>query len=127
MFSVAIVGTESSGKSTLARALQAALGGHYVPEFARSYLAGQQPPYLRETLWEIAKGQLAAEAAARASQPPYLWCDTSMLTMKIWEEHAFGAVAPLSQQPMPSILMPCMCYQIIVCPGSRIPARVPES
>lgn len=116
MFSVAIVGTESSGKSTLARALQVALGGHYVPEFARSYLAGQQPPYLRETLWEIAKGQLAAEAAARASQPPYLWCDTSMLTLKIWEEHAFGAVAPFiaaayAQHP----------YALYVLPDYRLP------
>ncbi|MGY6558575.1 MAG: AAA family ATPase [Nitritalea sp.] len=98
MLSIAIVGPESSGKSTLAKELQAQLGGIWLPEYAREYLGDQGPPYARETLWEIAKGQLAAEAAARALQPRYLWCDTSMLTMKIWEEHAFGAVAPFIAQ-----------------------------
>jgi len=91
---VAIVGPESSGKSTLAEALQAALSVHgvavaRVDEYAREYYASR--PY-RPTMADIeaiAQEQQRREDAMAASCG-LLLCDSTALTNRIWAEVAFG-------------------------------------
>ncbi|WP_231137364.1 AAA family ATPase [Chromobacterium paludis] len=89
---MAIVGPESSGKSTLAEALALSLRADgwraaWVQEYARAYYADR--PYTADAadIEAIAAGQLAAEAAAGAD---ILLCDTTVLTCKIWAEVAHG-------------------------------------
>lgn len=96
---VAIVGPESCGKSTLAAALATRLrdAGEtvaVVDEYARAYYA--QRPYqpTASDVLAIARGQLAAEQAARDSGAAILLCDSTVLTCRIWAEVAFGEAEP---------------------------------
>ena len=98
MRKVAIVGAESSGKTTLAVALGAALGGVVVEEFARTYLQEHGPHYTEADLLTIAVAQARAEDAAMARsaelQARAVVCDTDMLTIRIWSEEKFGRCDP---------------------------------
>lgn len=94
---IAIIGPESTGKSTLA----AAIAGHFdvpwVPEFARTYLEGLNRPYQEADLLTIAKGQMDAEDRITAESPyppPFLACDTELTVIKIWSEIKYGRVHP---------------------------------
>ncbi|MCB9201030.1 MAG: ATP-binding protein [Flavobacteriales bacterium] len=73
---IAITGPESSGKTTLARALAAHFGVPWVPEFAREYLEGLDRPYVEEDLLRIAEGQLEAEQRVASERPSPCWCAT---------------------------------------------------
>jgi len=87
---ISLTGPESSGKSSLAAALAAHFGAPWVPEFARHYLETNGPTYTLADLELIARGQLAAEDTAATKTPGLLFCDTDLLVVKIWAEHAFG-------------------------------------
>ncbi|MCB9183353.1 MAG: ATP-binding protein [Flavobacteriales bacterium] len=88
---IAIIGPESSGKSTLAKEVARLLGGALVPEAARDYLTALGRPYEQADLLAIARLQLAAEeTAARASDQ--VICDTDILTICIWSQERYGEV-----------------------------------
>ena len=87
---VSLTGPESTGKSTLAARLAAHYGTSFAPEFAREYLALSGPHYIPEDLEAIARGQLAAEAAAEIRAHRVVFCDSDLLVIKIWAEHSFG-------------------------------------
>ena len=87
---VSLTGPESTGKTTLAIRLAAHYGTSYAPEFAREYLAVSGLHYTFEDLETMARGQVAAEAQAEASAHRVVFCDTDLLVIKIWAEHAFG-------------------------------------
>ncbi|POZ61648.1 AAA family ATPase [Chromobacterium alticapitis] len=94
---VAIVGPESSGKSTLAEELARSLRAEgwsaaWVQEYSRAYYAHR--PYVSELadIEAIAIGQLAEEERA-AREAAILLCDTTALTCKIWAEVAHGAAS----------------------------------
>lgn len=88
---IAIVGPESSGKTTLARQLAAHLSGVWVPEVARTWIPNQGPPRSALDLVPLAHAQLAAIAAADA---PWVVCDTTVLVLRIWSEVRFGGAHP---------------------------------
>ena len=90
MLRVSLTGPESTGKSSLAARLAAHYGTSFAPEYAREYLALSGPHYIPEDLEEIARGQLMAEAEAAARAHRVVFCDTDLLVIKIWAEHAFG-------------------------------------
>lgn len=94
MWRIAITGPESSGKTTLAKALAAHFGAPWVPEYAREYLEGLGRPYLEEDLLRIAEGQLAAERRIVGSASEYVFCDTDLLVIRIWSQEKFGRVDP---------------------------------
>lgn len=94
MMRIAIIGPESSGKTTLCAALSAHFGAPRVPEFARSYLEERDGRYARADLLAIAEGQCAAEDIACEGFPTLLFCDTDMITLRIWSEEKFGACDP---------------------------------
>jgi NadR type nicotinamide-nucleotide adenylyltransferase len=87
---IAIVGPESTGKSTLS----AALADHYhtvwVPEYARGYLDQLIIPYDQSDLIKIAHGQLRLEDEWNRSANRLLFCDTNLVVIKIWSEFKFG-------------------------------------
>ena len=58
---IAIVGPESTGKSTLAQALAEYYNEPWVPEMARSYMANLNRPYTLNDIIVIAKLQLEEE------------------------------------------------------------------
>lgn len=102
MLRIAIVGPESSGKTTLTEALAQHYGCAYTEEYARSYLEGNGPGYVAEDLIHIASGQLLLEGHAQRlteeQNGDLLLCDTDMLTIRIWSEEKFGRCHSVLQQ-----------------------------
>ena len=87
---VALVGTESSGKSTLARALAARFDTAWVHEYGRELweaqgLQGTFADHLR-----IAERQRSREDAAARSARDFLFCDTNAWTTLQWSLRSYG-------------------------------------
>ncbi len=59
---VVVTGSESTGKTTLAAELAAALGTRWVPEFAREYARQAQRVLTADDVSPIARGQLDARS-----------------------------------------------------------------
>lgn len=95
LIKIAIVGPESTGKSTIARALATSFNTICVPEFAREYCQGLNRNYTLEDELNIFHGQIALEQQlASSAQHNLLICDTMALTVKIWCDHLFGGTPP---------------------------------
>ncbi|MCH2229250.1 MAG: AAA family ATPase [Crocinitomicaceae bacterium] len=90
MIRIAFTGPESSGKSTLAKAISKSMNGQYVEEFARSYLEENGPDYDIGDLDIMAKGH--AQSILRASNSIQL-IDTDFVVFKIWSEYKYGAAS----------------------------------
>jgi len=89
-FKVAIVGPESTGKSTLAKQLAEKYQAHCVTEYARQYIEQLDEPYSYEDLLVIAKTQKQHIDEAFSAQKKILFADTSLLTIEIWCRDKFG-------------------------------------
>ncbi|MEL6676217.1 MAG: AAA family ATPase [Bacteroidota bacterium] len=95
---IALVGPESSGKTTLTQQLAAHFEVPWVPEYARTYLEELDRPYELADLTKIAQGQLQAEKRVEAGQPALYFCDTNLLVINIWAEVKYGQVPEFIQQ-----------------------------
>ncbi|MBC5763822.1 AAA family ATPase [Ramlibacter albus] len=118
---VVVVGAESTGTTTLSRALQSSLrsrGGAFtetgwVGEYGREYsvhkfarataqaqLAGEVPPRFEQLAWrseefvDIAREQLRRQREAAAQGGPVLVCDTDAFATAIWHERYMGSRDP---------------------------------
>jgi NadR type nicotinamide-nucleotide adenylyltransferase len=88
---IAVVGPESTGKSTMS----AYLANHYqtvwVPEYARGYCEKlTQPPTWQDEI-NMFHGQIALEAELLPKANKILICDTTFITVKIWSDQIFGS------------------------------------
>jgi NadR type nicotinamide-nucleotide adenylyltransferase len=111
LIKVAVIGPESTGKSTLCELLAQHYNTQWCPEFAREYLLTHGTNYSYDDLLYIAKGQVAmedeyVESIVRSSEPEVynsvhdselrtpnsklLFIDTDMYVMKVWSEFVFG-------------------------------------
>lgn len=111
LIKVAVIGPESTGKSTLCELLAQHYNTQWCPEFAREYLLTHGTDYTYEDLLYIAKGQLAMEDEYTQSlvgslesgvnsslqdseletlNSKLLFIDTEMYVMKVWCEFVFG-------------------------------------
>jgi NadR type nicotinamide-nucleotide adenylyltransferase len=89
---VAILGAESTGKSTLAEALAAHYRTLWVPEYLRDFVEiHQRTPHEDEQLF-IAATQVEHEAAAAASAATLLFCDTTPLMTAIYSRFYWSRV-----------------------------------
>ena len=96
---IVLYGPESSGKTTLAKALAKQFQTTWVPEFARNYLQEKWDQKKEvcslEDLIIIAKGQINQENNLIEDANKFLFCDTNVLTTKAWSEtHFNGYCAP---------------------------------
>lgn len=87
---IGIVGAESTGKSWLCEALAKHYTTVWVPEYAREYFNDSDIyNYTLEDLVIIAKKQLELEEEAMPKANRFLFCDTTLITLKIWAELEF--------------------------------------
>lgn len=91
---VVLTGPESTGKSKLTEQLANHFKVDFVPEFARSYIDELDQPYQEKDLLLIAKGQVEAEKMALANGRSMIFCDTDLITIKIWAEYKYGRCDP---------------------------------
>lgn len=91
---VCVFGPESTGKSTLCHRLAQHFRTLAVPEYARTYLEGKDAPYELSDVVPVARGQRASEQALSLRAHRVLFCDTDMLTTKIWSEWLFQQCDP---------------------------------
>jgi NadR type nicotinamide-nucleotide adenylyltransferase len=90
---IVILGAESTGKSTLCKQLAIHYDTIFVPEFARTYFEEHDiNNYNISDLEIIAKNQLESEKDSINKANNYLFCDTSLITIKIWSTHKFNIV-----------------------------------
>ena len=89
MLKIIVTGPESSGKTTLCKALSEHYNLPFTKEFAREYLTDLGKNYLQEDLLEIAKGQLENEQLITNNQQISLH-DTDLITLKIWSDYKYG-------------------------------------
>jgi NadR type nicotinamide-nucleotide adenylyltransferase len=89
-----LTGSESTGKTTLARQLGEHFGAGVVPEFVRDYVARKGAPLDFADHGPIARGQMAIEdehmARAAAAGHRVLIQDTDLLSTVVYCEHSFG-------------------------------------
>ena len=84
MLKIIITGPESSGKTTLCKALSKHFNISFAKEFARHYINSLERGYTQNDLVSIAKGQLECEFN-------YDLLDTDLITIKIWSEYKYGS------------------------------------
>lgn len=87
---IVVIGPESTGKSTLSKAIAHECQTLWVPEYARDYIASLDRPYTEADLTAIASGQIATENILLPQCSRLLVCDTDLYVLKVWSEHAFG-------------------------------------
>ncbi len=87
---IAIVGPESTGKSTISAQLAAHYNTVWVPEFAREYCAALTEPCTWEDEINMFRGQLELEKNLLPQANGILFCDTTFITVKIWSDEMFG-------------------------------------
>jgi NadR type nicotinamide-nucleotide adenylyltransferase len=87
---VAILGAESTGKTTLARSLALRFQTVWVPEYAREYMTMHTGEYSVGDIVEIAKHQLLEEDQLSLQANRLLFTDTEFITAKVWSEDVFS-------------------------------------
>ena len=91
---VAILGGESSGKTTLAAALAEHFDTVWVPEFGRELWEQRGGQLLPDDLPLIARTQIAREEAACLRANRFVFCDTTPLTTLFYCRDLFGSAPP---------------------------------
>lgn len=91
---VCLLGAESTGKTTLARALATRFSCPWVPEYLRSFCDSRQRTPRRDEQSLILETQhihtLAARESAAQQGAPFVFCDTAPLLIAIYSEDVFG-------------------------------------
>jgi NadR type nicotinamide-nucleotide adenylyltransferase len=87
---IAIVGPESTGKSTMSAYLAEHYHTVWVPEFAREYCDALTAPPTWQDEINMFHGQLALEDKLLPQANHILICDTTFITVKIWSDQMFG-------------------------------------
>ncbi len=86
---VVLTGPESSGKSTLSKALAERFNAPLVSEYVREFIEQEQRDTCYADISTIAQQQLQRELDARAQRPALLLLDTHLLSNKLWSEVLF--------------------------------------
>lgn len=95
---IAVIGPESTGKSTLCEDLAKALNTVWVPEYARAYLQQLERPYTLTDLGLIAQGQMELENSVEEQANKYLICDTTLHVIAVWSKHKYSYCDPTLEQ-----------------------------
>jgi NadR type nicotinamide-nucleotide adenylyltransferase len=91
---IAVFGTESTGKTRLAKRLAEHFGEPWAPEFVRGFWEQRGGVIVAADLEAIAKGQIAGEDAAAARARRVVFCDTELITCTLWDDLLFPGACP---------------------------------
>lgn len=92
---IAVLGVESTGKTTLCEALAQHFDCFWCPEYARNYLTTKGNDYSMQDMHAMALGQINLENAwtlqSIQHQKPLLFIDTEMYNFKVWHEYVYAS------------------------------------
>jgi nicotinamide riboside kinase len=80
---IAIIGPESSGKSTLSKQLALHFNESFLPEYGRIYLETHGTDYIFDDLEKICRKMMDLENTQIKNASKFLFCDTDLLMMKV--------------------------------------------
>jgi NadR type nicotinamide-nucleotide adenylyltransferase len=86
---IALMGPESSGKTTLAKSLAEHFNTIWIPEYAREYVENLNRPYTADDILFIAQKQLKSEEELLSKAKQLIFTDTELIIAKIWCEDVF--------------------------------------
>ncbi len=86
---IALIGPESSGKTTLCMELAMHFRTSWVPEFARNYISKLNRKYELEDILHCTHKQIKSENELLRSANGFLFCDTELIVAKVWCEDVF--------------------------------------
>jgi NadR type nicotinamide-nucleotide adenylyltransferase len=98
---IAVVGPESTGKSTMADFLATHYHTVSVPEYARVYCEKLTEPCTWQDEINMFYGQLQLEANLLPHANKILICDTTFITVKIWSDEMFGSAPQVVLDELP--------------------------
>ena len=100
VITVAVLGAESTGKTTLCRDLAAHFDSLWVSEYMRTYLQAKWDDEQLTCTWDdllpIAQGQIALEnklakqVTQTSNENRYLFCDTSLFELMVYSHWYYG-------------------------------------
>jgi nicotinamide riboside kinase len=89
---IALIGPESTGKTTLCAALASHYKTVWVPEMSRDYIGGLNRKYTLEDIEHCTHAQLNEEKSLLKKANRFLFCDSEMIIAKVWCEDVFKTV-----------------------------------
>lgn len=89
---IALIGPESSGKSTLGVYLATHYQAICIAEYAREYLEKKGLPYTFEDVVFCIREQFRRELDAKSKSPALFFCDTDAIMAAVWFKDVFGHV-----------------------------------
>ncbi|NTE05496.1 ATP-binding protein [Agrobacterium tumefaciens] len=99
---IAIVGPESTGKSTMSQLLAKHYNVSWVPEYARYYCENLTAPYTLQDEVNMYYGQVALEdALLTTTESNFIICDTTFVTVKIWSDEMLGETPQIVLDALP--------------------------
>jgi NadR type nicotinamide-nucleotide adenylyltransferase len=100
---IAIVGPESTGKSTMTQLLAKHYQTLWVSEYARYYCAGLTEDCTLQDEINMYYGQIALEDSILAiAEKDFIFCDTTFVTVKIWSDEMLGATPQIVLDALPN-------------------------
>lgn len=102
---ILLIGAECTGKSTLAHALAKHFNTHFVPEYMRIFLDNKPKGYLcqYDDLTTIAQEQIQLENELSKTANRFLFCDTSLLLLKVYSDHYFNQCPDFILNTIPTL------------------------
>lgn len=90
IFRIALIGPESTAKSTLSQRLADHYQTVWVKEYSREYLAGINRKYAIDDILIIAREQLNKELQLLPHATKFIFADTELIISKVWCEDVFN-------------------------------------
>src|ERR1041385_7198187 len=89
---IALIGPESTGKTTLCIQLAEHYKTVWVPEHARTFMENLTRNYTYEDVIHCAEKQMQAEDALAEKANRFLICDTELINYKVWFEDKYKKI-----------------------------------
>jgi nicotinamide riboside kinase len=93
LLKVVFTGAECTGKTTLVKKLAEIYQMPYVPEASRLWVEEKKREIVFEDVESIADFQMACENKIKLKNPPFLLCDTDLVSTCVYSEFYFGKVS----------------------------------
>ena len=105
LYRIAMIGPESTGKTSLCIQLSEYFNTVWVPEFAREYLPSLQHPYTKDDVLYCAEMQIKKEDALAAQANKLMFADTELINIKIWLLDKYGECpAWIEEHPLSDLI-----------------------